>query len=135
MKLENIFKNLILVHIFIMILSFFFGMYPPENLENINQMLEQNNWFHSDESSATAFLILLLIAFLVYFYSLYGLYKFKKISRNLYLYTLIFFTIAIIFMGDYAYSGFEFFLYDIGVMINGALVVFIYFTDLKKKFK
>jgi len=38
-------------------------------------------------------------------------------------------------MGDYAYSGFEFFLYDIGVMINGALVVFIYFTDLKKKFK
>jgi len=134
-KLENIFKNLILVHIFIMILSFFFGMYPPENLENINQMLEQNNWFHSDESSATAFLILLLIAFLVYFYSLYGLYKFKKISRNLYLYTCIFFTIAIIFMGDYAYSGFEFFLYDIGVMINGALVVFIYFTDLKKKFK
>lgn len=109
-------------------------MYPPENLENINQMLEQNNWFHSDDSSATAFLILLLIAFLVYFYSLYGLYKFKKISRNLYLYTCIFFTIAIIFMGDYAYSGFEFFLYDIGVMINGALVVFIYFTDLKKKF-
>lgn len=134
MKLENIFKNLILAHIFIMILSFFFGMYPPENLENINQMLEQNNWFHSDDSSATAFLILLLIAFLVYFYSLYGLYKFKKISRNLYLYTCIFFTIAIIFMGDYAYSGFEFFLYDIGVMINGALVVFIYFTDLKKKF-
>jgi len=134
-KLENIFKNLILVHIFLMVLSFFFGMYPPENLENINQMLEQNNWFHSDDSSATAFLILLLIAFLVYFYSLYGLYKFKKISRNLYLYTLVFFTIAIIFMGDYAYSGFEFFLYDIGVMINGALVVFIYFTDLKKKFK
>ena len=135
MKLENIFKNLILVHIFLMVLSFFFGMYPPENLKKINEMLEQNNWFHSDESSATAFLILLLIAFLVYFYSLYGLYKFKKISRNLYLYTLVFFTIAIIFMGDYAYSGFEFFLYDIGVMINGALVVFIYFTDLKKKFK
>jgi len=134
-KLENIFKNLILVHIFLMVLSFFFGMYPPENLEKINEMLEQNNWFHSDESSATAFLILLLIAFLVYFYSLYGLYKFKKISRNLYLYTLVFFTIAIIFMGDYAYSGFEFFLYDIGGMISGALVVFIYFTDLKKKFK
>ena len=110
-------------------------MYPPENLENINQMLEQNNWFHSEESSATVFYILLLIALLVYFYSLYGLYKFKKISRDLYLYTLIFITIAIIFMGDYAYSGFESFLYDISVMINGALVVFIYFTDLKKKFR
>ena len=118
-----------------MALGFFFGMYPPENLENINEMLEQNNWFHSDESSTVVFLILLLIAFLVYCYSIYGLYKFKKISRNLYLYTLIFFTVAIIFMGDYAYSGFEFFLYDISAMINGALVVFIYFTDLKKKFK
>ena len=135
MNLEKIYKNTILIHITLVKVSFLFGMYPSETIEEVNTILDQNNWFSSDASSATAFLILLLIAFLVYFYSLYALYKLKKIGRTLYLYTLIFFTVAIIFMGNYAYSAIEFFFYDISVMTNGALLVFVYLTDLKKKFK
>jgi uncharacterized membrane protein len=135
MSLEKIYKNIILFHIALMLVSFLFGMYPSETIEEVNTILDQNRWFSSNASSAIALVVLMLIGLLVYFYSLYAMYKFKKIGRTLYLYTLVFFTAVILFMGNYAYSPIEFFFTEIYSMTNGALLVLIYLTNLKKKFK
>ena len=135
MTSEKIYKNTILFHIALFVISVLISIYPSKIVEEANIILEQNNWFFSNASSTTALLILIFIASLIYFYSLYGLYKFKKIGRTLYTYTIIFFSVTTIAMGNYAYSALEFFFYDITAMTNGALLIFIYLTDLKKKFK
>ena len=109
MTSEKIYKNTILFHIALFVISVLISMYPSKIVEEANIIFEQNNWFSSNASSATALLILIFIASLIYFYSLYGLYKYKKIGRTLYTYTIIFFSVTTIAMGDYAYSAFEFF--------------------------
>ena len=91
MTSEKIYKYTILIHIVLFIIMVLLSMYPSKTVEEANIILEQNNWFFSNASSATALLILIFIASLIYFYSLYGLYKYKKIGRTLYTYTIIFF--------------------------------------------
>ena len=39
------------------------------------------------------------------------------------------------FVGEYAYSVFDIFFLDVSSMLSGAILIFLYFTNLSKKFK
>ena len=64
-----------------------------------------------------------------------GLYLYKPIAKKLFLGLVIFTTLLNLLSGYAALSPIEVFLLDTSNMIDGALLVFIYFTSISAKFE
>ena len=94
----------------------------------------ESKWFVDNDSAWWAALIIFFVLIIMYFFSLYAMYKFKSYAKRLYIYLLIFFTLLNLFLGNVAFSAFEITLYEVSLMLNGALVIFLYFTPIKQKF-
>ena len=135
MNLEKIFKKAILLHVAVLVVGIIFAFYPSETVERANEFLDQNNWYADNEGSYLIFILIFFILVLIYLYSLYAIYNFKKKGKTEFLYSLIVLTISNLFMGEYAYSVFDIFFLDISSMLSGAILIFIYFTNLSKKFR
>jgi len=135
MNLEKTFKKVILFHVAALIASIIAAFYPSESVEKANEFLEQSNWYADNEGSYLVLILIFLILVLIYLYSLYAIYNFKKKGRTIFLYSLIIFVISNLFAGEYAYSVFDIFFLDISSMLSGAILIFLYFTNLSKKFK
>jgi hypothetical protein len=135
MNLEKIFKKAILLHVAVLVVGIIFAFYPSETVERANEFLDQNNWYADNEGSYLIFILIFFILVLIYLYSLYAIYNFKKKGKTVFLYSLIVLTISNLFMGEYAYSVFDIFFLDISSMLSGAILIFIYFTNLSKKFR
>jgi hypothetical protein len=112
-----------------------FAFYPSETVERANEFLDQNNWYADNEGSYLVLILIFFILVLIYFYSLYAIYNFKKKGRKIFLYSLIVLTISNLFMGEYALTVFDLFFLDVSSMLSGAILIFLYFTNLSKKFK
>ena len=135
MNLEKTFKKVILFHVAALIASIVAASYPSETLEKANEMFDQSNWYVDYGGSYFVLIIMILILALVYLYSLYAIYNFKKKGRTIFLYSLIALTLSSLFLGEFAYSVFDIFFLDISSMLSGAILIFIYFTNLNKKFR
>ena len=135
MNLEKTFKKVILFHVAALIASIFAASYPSETVEKANEMFDQSNWYADYEGSYFVLIMMILILVLVYLYSLYAIYNFKKKGRTIFLYSLIALTLSSLFLGEFAYSVFDIFFLDINSMLSGAILIFLYFTNLSKKFK
>ena len=106
MNLEKTFKKVILFDVVVLVVGIIFAFYPSETVERANEFLDQNNWYNDNEGS-----------YLIFIYS------------------LIVLTISNLFMGEYALTVFDLFFLDISAMLSGAILIFLYFTNLSKKFK
>ena len=125
MNLKIIFKRLILLDIIIGILSLTSSFYMSEKLINLNQEL-------FPVSLKISFIY--LIVMLVWIVNDILLYKFKKIAKQIF---IILFAISIIFsfiISGVVHDSMFYLLNGLAWSINGAILVFLYFTPIKKEF-
>ena len=126
MDLKRIFKRLILLDLLLIVLiiaSIFF-----ESAE----VIDFNAYFENDYSNAL--LIIYGIGLLIYLINLLLLYKFKSIGKQIYLILFIMFTVLILLSPPNAMDPLLYVLDGLGMANSGAILVFLYFTPIKKEF-
>lgn len=125
MKLDIIFKRLILANVFLAIVFIIAAW-------NVNSqiVLEFNDNFELQDE--LFFLILFWI--IAYFVSCYLLYNFKKFGKQLFLIVFILGYLISLLSGPIAFDQLTYVLDSLGTAINGALLVMLYFTPISKKF-
>ena len=126
MNLKTIFKRLILLDLSLMILiivTFFF-----ESAE----VADFNRYFENDFSNAMV--IVFSIGLLIYLINLFLLYKFKSIGKQIYLILFIVLGVLSLLSPPDAMDSWLRVLDGLGMANSGAILVFLYFTPIKKEF-
>jgi len=129
MNLKIIFKRLILLDLSILILAIISIFYESEIVVAFNESVNPPN-------DMTDMLGVIAIIFLVfYLVNLYLLYKFKNIGKQMYLFLFIFGSIYSLLMGINASDPILYLIDGLGWATSGAILVFLYFTPIKKEFE
>ncbi len=96
------------------------------------EVIDFNAYFENDYSNAL--LIIYGIGLLIYLINLLLLYKFKSIGKQIYLILFIVFTVLILLSPPNAMDPLLYVLDGLGMANSGAILVFLYFTPIKKEF-
>ena len=126
MNLKTIFKRLILLDlllIVLMIVAIFFES---------KEVVDFNRYFENDFSNAM--LIIFGIGLLIYLINLFLLYKFKTIGKQIYLILFIVLGVLSLLLPPHATDSWLYVLDGLGWANSGAILVFLYFTPIKKEF-
>ena len=131
MNLKQTFKNLVLLTFFIVVLSFISMFFESAEITYLNEQL------NSKTSDTQVYILgiialILLIAFLI---NLFFLYEFKKIGKPMFLFLFIIQFFILPFIGTYAYEPFTYIIEGLGWAASGAILIFLYFTPIKKEFE
>ena len=134
MNLENIFKRTILIYALSEIIAIVFqltleGRIIGEEYVKINSDLPS---FYGDSFFLLAFFFGVVI---VNVFSLYLLYKFKPIGKQIYVYSLVILIIFLLLFFHDIISGPMYVIDIIGIILSGIILSFLYFTPIKDKFK
>ena len=130
--LENIFKNLLIAQFLLLILIGVKVVFGFSLLSEELYLISYNLPSPIPDIYLGALFIIILIA---YFAALYLLFNFKKIGRNIFLFLIIFGTLASLFMGPSIADPIDYLLEYLLAVNDGAILVFIYFSPLKDKFE
>ena len=127
MNLDLIFKRLILIDV--VIISFFIALavFIPESdvVSDFNlNMPEQHNFYY----------ILIFVWLIIFYISIYLLYNFKPLGKQLYLANFIFVILLDLFGGPVALDEWVYVIDILTSALSGAILVLLYFSPLKKKF-
>ena len=129
MNLKIIFKRLILLDLSLLILMIIAVFYESEVVVAFNESVNPS----SDISNMLGWIaLIILVLFLV---NLYLLYKFKSIGKQMYLFLFIIGSILSLLTGINAADPIFYLLDGFGWACSGAILVFLYFTPIKKEFK
>ena len=129
MNLKIIFKRLILLDLALFILMIIAVFYESEVVVAFNESVNPS----SDISNMLDWIaLIILVLFLV---NLYLLYKFKSIGKQMYLFLFIIGSILSLLMGINAADPIFYLLDGFGWACSGAILVFLYFTPIKKEFE
>ena len=129
MNLKIIFKRLILLDLSLLILMIIAVFYESEVVVAFNESVNPS----SDISNMLDWIaLIILVLFLV---NLYLLYKFKSIGKQMYLFLFIIGSILSLLMGVNAADPILYLLDGFGWACSGAILVFLYFTPIKKEFE
>ena len=129
MNLKIIFKRLILLDLSLLILMIIAVFYESEVVVVFNESVNPS----SDISNMLDWIaLIILVLFLV---NLYLLYKFKSIGKQMYLFLFIIGSILSLLMGINAADPILYLLDGFGWACSGAILVFLYFTPIKKEFE
>ncbi len=128
MNLKTIFKRLVLLDLSILILSVISIFFESEVVINFNESV------HPPNSMDDIIGVIALIFLVSYLINLYLLYKFKNVGKQMYLFLFIFMLILTLLVGTNAYGPIESVIGGLGWTISGAILVFLYFTPIKKEF-
>ena len=129
MNLKIIFKRLILLDLLLFILMIVAVFYESEVVVAFNESVNPS----SDISNMLEWIaLIILVLFLV---NLYLLYKFKSIGKQMYLFLFIISSILSLLMGINAADPIIYLLDGFGWACSGAILVFLYFTPIKKEFE
>ncbi len=129
MNLKIIFKRLILLDLSLLILMIIAVFYESEVVVAFNESVNPS----SDISNMLDWIaLIILVLFLV---NLYLLYKFKSIGKQMYLFLFIIGSILSLLMGINAAGPIFYLLDGFGWACSGAILVFLYFTPIKKEFE
>ena len=129
MNLKIIFKRLILIDLSLFILMIISIFYESEIVVAFNESVNPPNDITNMLGNIA---LIILVIFLV---NLYLLYKFKRIGKQMYLFLFIFASIFSLLMGTNAYDPIFYLLDGLGWACSGAILVFLYFTPIKKEFE
>lgn len=127
MNLDLIFKRLILIDV--VIISFFIALavFIPESdvVSDFNLNIpEQHNFYY----------ILIFVWLIIFYISIYLLYNFKPLGKQLYLANFIFVILLDLFGGPVALDEWVYVIDSLTLALSGAILVLLYFSPLKKKF-
>ena len=129
MNLKIIFKRLILLDLALFILMIIAVFYESEVVVAFNESVNPS----SDISNMLDWIaLIILVLFLV---NLYLLYKFKSIGKQMYLFLFIIGSILSLLAGINAADPIFYLLDGFGWACSGAILVFLYFTPIKKEFE
>ena len=129
MNLKIIFKRLILLDLSLLILMIIAVFYESEVVVAFNESVNPS----SDISNMLGWIaLIILVLFLV---NLYLLYKFKSIGKQMYLFLFIIGSILSLLTGINAADPIFYLLDGFGWACSGAILVFLYFTPIKKEFE
>ena len=131
MEIEKIFKNLILFDFIILILIVISSMYQPNEFSEIYQYLDKG--FFSDYDYFIK--ILSLFLFFLYLLTLNLLYRFINYSKQLYTFLIIAGLLINFLNGSVVYTSFGGLLDQIGGIISGAILILLYYSPIREKFK
>ena len=126
MNLKTIFKRLILLDLSLIILTIVAVFFESKEVADFNM------YFENDYSNAL--LIIVGIGLLIYLINLFLLYKFKSIGKQIYLILFIVFMVLILLSPPSAMDPLLYTLDGLGMANSGAILVFLYFTPIKKEF-
>jgi len=129
MNLKTIFKRLILLDLSIFILAIIAVFFESEIVVSFNESVNPSN----EMDGILGIIALFFLA--IYLVNLYLLYKFKNIGKQMYLFLFIFISIFSLLMGINAYDPIFYLIDGLGWAISGAILVFLYFTPIKKEFE
>lgn len=127
MKLKLIFKRLVLSNLFVSLILLAITLLETES----SQVIDFNNSVAVNDS----LMLLALVWTFAFFVSLYFIYKFKKIGRQLFFYVFVIGIIMIVFGGPIAFDAASYALDSLATAISGAIIVLSYFSHLNKEFK
>ena len=126
MNLKTIFKRLVLTDLALFILITVSVFYESEQVAIFNEKY----FIMSD--SIVIFYLIIVVAWLV---NLYFLYNFKKIGKQIFVSLFIITMIILLPSGSMAVDAKDYILDGLGWSLNGAMLVFLYFTPIKKEFE
>ena len=121
MDIEKLFKRMIILHILILVMFIVLPYSAPYEINENDQVV----------------LLVGLILMVIYFYNLYLLFNFKSLGKTLYIpltFFTIFFTLLLPIQFTYQPNHFFYIGEILNSMVSGAIITFIYFTDIKSKF-
>jgi len=133
MKLEKIFKNTIIINLALLIMAAVSAFYQPDEVSQISDNLSGGILF-SDESLIVGGIIY-LVYLVVSLVSLYLIYKLKPSGRKLYTICFVAGLLITLVSGPIIMGPLLTALIDLNVAIEGAILVFLYFTPIKNNFK
>ena len=80
-------------------------------------------------------LIMIFIIFIGYFYSLFQLFRFKKIGRQIYIIVMALAILSVFSIGYTVYDPLEYLSDCLGSIITGFIIASSYFSKIAKEFK
>ena len=138
MNIEKVFKRLLLAYALVYLSLFVIIAFGEHSLEILfyGQVFQENyNAINANipERDISFWYILFVIIFFVI--SIYRLYKFKSYGRELFVVYLILLYVFLFFLGDNSMhltleSTVNIFYENLFALIEGAILVFIYFTPI-----
>ncbi len=131
MEIEKIFKNLILADFIVIILMVISSMYQPSEISNIYENL--NDGLLSSFENFTR--IVSISLFFLYLFTLNLLYRFISYGKPLYLFLVVSGILLNYLSGSVIYTAFSGMLDQIGGLISGAILIFLYFSPIKDSFR
>ena len=126
MYLKTIFKRLVLTDLALSILIIVSVFYESEQVAIFNEK------YSIMSDSMSIFYLIILVVWLV---NLYFLYNFKKIGKQIFVSLFIITMIILLPSGSMAVDAKDYILDGLGWSLNGAMLVFLYFTPIKKEFE
>lgn len=139
MQYEKYFKNILLLYFSIFVLSIIPAFIPGDlftpNPDFVFLSEEKPLLNEIIPSALEAILgLFYLLVLIVYIFSLFLLFTFKKFGKKLFIYCYIFLMIfTLVTYGGY-YSGVEEFITLLSYVFEGLIIAFLYFTPIKEKF-
>ena len=132
MKMEKVFKNLIIINLALLIMAAISAFYMSDEVSQISDNLSGGILF-SDELLIVGGIIY-LVYLVVSLVSLYLIYKLKPSGRKLYTICFVAGLIITLMSGPIIMGPLLTALIDLNVAIDGAILVFLYFTPIKNNF-
>tara|TARA_B100000686_G_C16427232_1_gene780218 strand:- start:89 stop:478 length:390 start_codon:yes stop_codon:yes gene_type:complete len=129
MKIENLFKYLIIANIFLFISIILSFKYQSTTVIELSKNLDKGFF---DTSAGLLIVIFILV---LYIFALYCLYNFKKFGKNLFLYVVLFYIFCILLGKIQILNPLSYSLQYIATLTDGAILTLIYFSPIKDKFK
>ncbi len=131
MEIEKIFKNLILIDFVILILIVITSFYQSNQYSEVYQYLDKGLLANYGNFKS----IISIILFFLYLFTLNLLYRFIYYGKSLYLFIIVAGLLLNYFNGSVIYTAYGGILDQIGGIINGAILVLLYFSPVKENFK
>ena len=130
MELEKIFKNLILADFIVIILMVISSMYQPDIISNLYENLDDGLLSNFKNFSK----IVSIILFFLYIFTLNLLYRFISYGKPLYLFVVVAGLVLNYFNGSVIYTAFSGMLDQIGGILSGAILIFLFYSPIRSNF-
>ena len=133
MNMEKVFKNIIITKLVALIIASISAFYQSDEVSQISDNLSGGILFNDELLIVGGIIYLIyLVASLV---SLYLIYKLKPSGRKLYTICFVAGLIITLMSGPIIMGPLLTALIDLNVAIDGAILVFLYFTPIKNNFR
>ena len=134
MNLEKVFKNLIIILLALIVLLTISVFYQSDAIKDFNENATFGIFERMGDLGLLLGLLIEAIISVLYFISLFLLYRFKPFGKKLFVYVFTISTIISFFTGALATNAFVFNLTMLITALDGAIIAFLYFTPIKEKF-